>query len=451
MPASHGEGQSRRLHALLRLIGPPCGHRTRLALMRPLPLLLVLPVVDAGATCLLATHALKCDGRSDDTHALQAALTSCAADSEGPGPVPLPVGRTCVSFPVTIPSHGGLLLPHGTVLKAGRSILWPNTSLSVARPFITSVPGAVNLSLTGVGTVDGSGAQWWTGNNKTPRRPLLIELDAAGVLLEGLLLLNPAAWTTSLAGSSYRIVGIKIRSPDYAHAPNTDGLDISAQGVHISGVDIQNGDDSICMKSPAQDVLVENSVVRQGNGLVVGTSSNADFRNITFRNITAIGTAFGCHIKFKDAQVGSVSGVVFEDILIQRPQRYAIGIDQNGQGEHRQSQLGADESDGGSSAEACPHMRALSLLVPQVGMGANVSVNNVTFRNITATVAAGQMGGCFVCNPGRLSCHNIVFDRVHMAVEGSAVGAQCSFRNVYGRGVDVSPRSCDPPRSPAQL
>lgn len=418
--------------------------------MRLLPVLLLPVVVDAGAACLAATGALKCDGHSDDTDALQAALASCAADSEGRGLVSLPAGKTCISFPVTIPSHGGLLLPQGAVLKAGMSMLWPNASIppnskgedSVAHPFIKSAPGAVNLSLIGAGTIDGSGSQWWTGSNKTPNRPLLIELDAEGVLLQGLLLLNPAAWTTSLSGASYRIFGIKIRSPDYRHAPNTDGLDISARGVHINGVDIQNGDDSICMKSPAQDVLVENSVVRQGNGLVVGTSSHATFRNITFRNIKAIGTAFGCHIKFKDEQTGSVSGIAFENISIERPQRYAIGIDQNGQGKD-QLVTGADDNRG---VGGCPHLSSPLSLVPQVGMGANVTVNNITFRNITANVGAGQMGGCFICNPGRLACHNILLDRVHMAIEGSKAGAQCSFRNVFGVGVDVSPKSCDPPR-----
>ena len=36
-------------------------------------------------------------------------------------------------------------------------------------------------------------------------------------------------------------LAIVLRSPDYKHAPNTDGLDISATNVHIRGVDIMNG------------------------------------------------------------------------------------------------------------------------------------------------------------------------------------------------------------------
>ena len=47
---------------------------------------------------------------------------------------------------------------------------------------------------------------------------------------------------------------------------------------------------SICIKSPASGVLVENSVVREGNGLVVGTAGNnrsmvADIHDVTFRNV----------------------------------------------------------------------------------------------------------------------------------------------------------------------
>merc|ERR1712216_484737 len=158
--------------------------------------------------------------------------------------------------------------------------------------------------------------------------------------------------------------------------------------------------DSICMKSPAENVLVENSIVTQGNGLVVGTSGDAWFRNITFRNCTARGTDFGCHIKFKDQQTGWVDGVVFEDIVIEDARKYAIGINQEGQS------LG-------------------------VSLRSNVSINNVIFRDIKASWTKGHhaVAGKFTCNPGALACRNITLEHVQIH---SKTG--CSFENTFGTG-----------------
>eukprot|EP01051_Picozoa_sp_SAG22_P011890 SAG22_NODE_1183_length_5231_cov_6.467069_7_plen_210_part_00 len=188
------------------------------------------------------------------------------------------------------------------------------------------------------------------------------------------------------------------------------------------------------MKSPAKHILVEDSVVRQGNGLVIGTSDGADFENITFRNCTAIGTAFGCHIKFKDAQVGKpgVRDILFENISIVNPTRYAIGIDQNGQGAQEELlRLRAGAAAGSRSS-------------------ANVPINNVTYRNVKATFGDNRrasdshslLGGLFTCNAGPLACRSIEFDNVDL---GTGVGSGCLFKNVCGRGVHVSPASCVPP------
>jgi hypothetical protein len=359
-----------------------------------------------GRDCRVTAFGARCDGRTDDTAAIQAALNACAGATAGSVVVPgdHPPQSVCMSRPLVLPSHTRLFLEPGAVLKAASK--WNDTT------FIQHA-GAVgeNITISGYGaTIDGSGELWWTGSNLTPHRPRMLELEAVGVLLEGVTLLNPAAWCASLGGAQHRVKDIKIRSPDYQKAPNTDGLDIHGRDVHVSGCDIMNGDDSICIKAPAANVLVENNTVRQGNGLVVGTSSHANFSNITFRNCTAIGTAFGCHIKFKNAQTGFCRGVTFEDIRIEDPTRYAIGIDQDGQG------------DGGDGD----------------GVGSSVHISDIRFTRISGRAA---VGGLFVCNTGDLACRNVSLEDVRL---NTTLGG-CLFRNVFGSGKDVSPASCVPP------
>jgi len=186
-------------------------------------------------------------------------------------------------------------------------------------------------------------------------------------------------------------------------------------------------------------------VLVQGNGLVVGTSWGADFRNITFRNCTAIGTAYGCHIKFKENQTGSCKNVSFEDIVVHSPYRYALGIDQNGQSTPVEPTFGGDgesdhiivknniSSNNNTPAVSTSHTTRLTL-------GSNVTINDIVFRNVRATNATH--GGKFECNTGHLSCHGIVLEGVDFGTT-----QDCEMQNVYGSGSDVHPPSCIPPQS----
>lgn len=236
--------------------------------------------ITSNDKCDATARRLACDGATDDTVSLQAALDACV-NSE----LVLPAGRTCMSYPLVLPSNTNLTIPAGTTLKAGPSDRWPHSSATHALPFLTAPKNTTNLTITGKGTIDGSGAQWWTGSNKSPGRPHLLTLpQASNVRLENVLMLNAADFNAELHGEHYRIFGIRIRGPDYDHAPNTDGIDVQGSDFIIRGVDVQNGDDSICIKSPSWDVLVEDSIVRQGNGLVIGTGGHTNITNITFRN-----------------------------------------------------------------------------------------------------------------------------------------------------------------------
>ena len=112
------------------------------------------------------------------------------------------------------------------------------------------------------------------------------------------------------------------------------------------------------------------------------------------------------------------------------PHRYAIGIDQDGQ--------------------STPQALGGARLAPRTG--SNVTIDNVLFRRIRATLgertksrhgAASPIsyGGLFACNAGRLACRGIDFDDVTL----SGVDTKCVFENTFGSGTAVHPDSCVPP------
>jgi hypothetical protein len=182
----------------------------------------------------------------------------------------------------------------------------------------------------------------------------------------------------------------------------------------------------VVLKAPSQHVLIEDTVVRQGNGFVVGTADDPFehvFRNITFRNSVAVKTMFACHIKFKGSQTGLVHDVHFDNITVRDPTHYAVGINLDGQG----TQVGVGRS-------------ALQL-------SSAVRVANVSFVRIRGRAA---VAGRFHCNAQpRSQCRGIRLEHVHLDVpRGNATHPTgCTFVNAFGRGLDVSPASCVPPRA----
>eukprot|EP01046_Picozoa_sp_COSAG06_P069955 COSAG06_NODE_19327_length_843_cov_2.045699_1_plen_125_part_10 len=90
----------------------PSGHSRRPTLLRPLATVAMVAAAAAAAaaalptlspdaaSCAAAAASLVCDGRTDDTKALQSALLNCAAAKM---PLALPASRTCISFPLVLP------------------------------------------------------------------------------------------------------------------------------------------------------------------------------------------------------------------------------------------------------------------------------------------------------------------------------------------------------------
>ena len=252
--------------------------------------------------------------------------------------------------------------------------------------------------------------------------------------------------------------GVTVLNPSVG---NTDGIDVGCDGALIQNSHVTNGDDSICMKSEAKNILVRNCSVSNGHpwpgqvkkglagGLVLGTSDNDSMRNVTYRNCTVTGALAGIRIKFRSSQSGSVSGIVFENIQIYNPVAYAIDID-----------MATDHMDfHHKTATKHPGVADAVTKHPGVTDEVNsVALNNITLRHVNGWLSPVSRTICgvgrvcprqvarFSCSP-EFPCSNIRLEHVH--VQGfnktEKYPVPCEWTRASGSGVDVSPSACLPP------
>jgi polygalacturonase len=137
---------------------------------------------------------------------------------------------------------------------------------------------ATDLTISGSGTIDGSGEWWWANlKNRTAvpsGRPNLIQMvDVKGIEVTGVTLLNSPFWCLHpVQSQDIHVHHMKIRSRmctcprplspplllqfliklvHVLDAPNSDGVDPdSSRNVMIEHNDISTGDDGSCQRCP---------------------------------------------------------------------------------------------------------------------------------------------------------------------------------------------------------
>lgn len=403
-----------------------------------------LPAVQQDRSCAdaVAWGAVG-DGQHNDTSALQAAIDSCAARRQA-----LVLGGLRSYRISSLTFRSNLSLEAGSTLRAdNNTALWPQVGDGTRRRWRSILVGygSNNVTLDGGGLVDGQGHVWWDlAHSEMKKRPpvrtdstrprMVVCYGCTKFALRGLQLLNSPSYHVELSGRDCEVSGVKIRSPRFSIAPNTDGIDIACVGGYIANNHVVNGDDSLCVKSPCSDLLFENNYAEQGNGIVIGTSNDVNISNITYRNTVLNRTAYGTHIKFKEVQTGHVRDVVFENITVIAPYRYVMGINQNNQGRRRFRRLTSQDQ---------PF--------------ANVSIVDISYRNIRTLGSKVMRAGLFECHIERqcsecgpigppctgITMENISIDALHGCEYDGAVSGKSMGR--------VVPADCIPPRTGARM
>ena len=151
--------------------------------------------------------------------------------------------------------------------------------------------GQENIAVTGLGTVDGQGADpaFQTKEDPGERPAIILFRDCKNVVIKDIRLENSAHWVQYYTGcEGVRVSGVKV----YSHSNyNNDGIDIESRDVVVTGCIFDCEDDAICLKGLSdrfcENVSVTNCVAASNcNAIKLGTASVYGYRNVTISDIT---------------------------------------------------------------------------------------------------------------------------------------------------------------------
>lgn len=178
--------------------------------------------------------------------------------------------------------------------------------------------GGSDITLTGGGTVDGSGQTWYKefSSNSSLVRPILLTIyQAQNVLIENIKFLNAPEWFNFVnqgENITYNSVTLNATTLSGSEAKNTDGWDLYlSNNVVLSNSVINNGDDCVSFKPNVTNVLVSNLNCNGSHGISVGSLGQYSGEYDLVENITAINVVMsnaenGARIKaFAGSGVGS--------------------------------------------------------------------------------------------------------------------------------------------------
>jgi polygalacturonase len=297
------------------------------------------------------------DGKTINTRVIQRAVDSIARS--GGGSVCVPPG-VFLTGTLQLRSNVDLHLERGAVLKGSANRQDYVLNGRVVGLLFTQ--DAENVSITGLGTIDGNGDSFmelgkakslenagvsWTRQRERFRRvaqgigdgpvvpkdrpfQMIIFSDCRNVTVRDVLITNSPFWTLHCADCDGVIVsGVRIWCN--LLVPNNDGVDFtSCSNVLMSDCDIRTGDDCIAitgysrhfdlpgykdLRHDSENITITNcTMISRSSAIRIGGFDQNSMRNYVFSNLTITNSNRGIGIFVRDQ--GSIENLIFSNVVI---------------------------------------------------------------------------------------------------------------------------------------
>jgi polygalacturonase len=288
------------------------------------------------------------DGVTLNTEKIQSTIDQLAAKGGGTLVVPQGVFLTSSIF---LKPGVNLYLDEGAVLKGSTNLAdYPRIRTRIEGhfedhflPALVNADKCNNLRITGSGTLDGSGAPFWsefwrrlkadakTKNLDVLRPRLALIENSDGVQINGITFKNSAFWNLHLYRCKNLLVeNVRFEVPDGVRCPSTDGTDIdSSQNITLRGCTYRVDDDCICLKGskgpfakddqdspPVEHIRVENCTFERGMGMVTFGSEATVVRDVVVENCRATGPFPVARLKLRPDTAQDYEDIHYRNITL---------------------------------------------------------------------------------------------------------------------------------------